>query len=159
MEAANLDQMLKLLSQSHLPVLQGLADKHDVERLRMEFRTQLSELKKQGFPPLPIWTRFKRVGRMVEYNTLYGLYCLDAHNNIAALAARHFSDAGDAVSLFREMDRIAICNRMTSGLDYLLSSSVMIHSAFRTGEQGVDALHARFNRERLAGRFVSRTGP
>jgi hypothetical protein len=153
MEASNLEQIVKLLSHSHLPILDGLREKHDVDRLRGQYEAQLGELTKAGFSPLAIWRRFKRADRMDQYNTLYALYCLDAHNNVAALAERHFGSAGDALMLFREVDQLATWNRMTTGLDYLISSSVMIHSAFRTGEQTVIDLQEQFKRDRLAGRF------
>jgi hypothetical protein len=154
MEAANLEQMTKLLSQSHLPILNGLRDKHDVDALHAEYKKKLDELAEDGYSPLPIWRRFKRADRMDQYNTLYALYCLDAHNNITALAERHINNAGDAVSLFREMDHLATCNRMATGLEYLIRSSIIIHSAFRTGEQSVVGLQDRFSRDRIAGLFL-----
>jgi hypothetical protein len=48
------------------------------------------------------------VGRLDEYESLYGLFCLDTHNNGAALADRHLSEMPDGVvqiSFFGECDQ------------------------------------------------------
>jgi hypothetical protein len=153
MEASNLKQMIKLMSHADLPILKGLRDKHDIDTELVQHRERFEELKEAGFDQLHVRTKFERADRLDHYNTLYGLYCLDSHNNITALAERHFGSAEDAMTLFREMDEASVSARMTFSMECVIASAVMIHATFRTGDQSVLALKEQFIRERAGGSF------
>lgn len=67
--------------------------KEQIEFGRVAMRAVLdSLLAAKGVTPLRIETRCKQVGREEQYRTIYGLFCLDSHNNIAALADRHLEE-------------------------------------------------------------------
>jgi hypothetical protein len=139
MEAANLEQICKLLDQAGAnPLFEGLSERVDAPSKLAEYRQRLSDLKAEGIEALRFSTRCKRVGRENEYRTMYGLFCLDSHNNMAALADRHLDeqDGKVQVNFFAEPHLPSIRQRLSFGTGFLLQSAHMIHSAFQTGQIG-----------------------
>lgn len=133
MEAANLKQMCKLLEQADTnPLLRRFSARFDVSALLAEFRARRVELKAQGKEPLKIEDRCDRVGRKAEYLSLYGLFCMDSHNNMAALADRHFDEVGGAltVSVFAQPHVPSVRRRLSTGIDFMLTTARMLHDAF-----------------------------
>jgi hypothetical protein len=112
---------------------------------------ELAELKANDKGPLDISERCKRVGRTDEYQSLYALYCLDTHNNGAALGDRHVSEQADGtvqMSIFGEYDPQVTVMRLDWGLKFLLDSARMIHGAFQMPALEIDSLAARLEAER-----------
>ena len=89
--AAGFEQTLKVMESTSLR--QAFKDGRKAEY--DELSAKLADLKCRGKGPLKIWQRCKRAGRLEEYESLYGLFCLDAHNNMPALAERHISEKPD----------------------------------------------------------------
>jgi hypothetical protein len=152
MDAANLEQMLKLLEQAPTnPLIAGLADLHDVERYRREFAAELDELRAAKRGPLDFASRCIRAEREDQYRTLYGLYCLDSHNNVAALAERHIEHRPDgavsAVSFFVGHDPAMTQCRMDLAAGFFVEAAGMIHAAFKTNAPGIAALEAQYAAE------------
>jgi hypothetical protein len=152
-EAANLKQMTKLVRQSRTnPLLRGLFERHAADLDLMIAR--LSELKRAGRVALTIEDRCKLAKRSDEYLSLYGLFCLDAHNNSAALADRHLEHTPDTsvitIKFLCEPDIPSVVRRLSFGTGFLVQSAVMIHEAFHTGATEIVELAGRHERERVA---------
>jgi len=147
-QAANLKQTLSIMKSGPLREFQD-ARKADFE----QFVTQLAELHAKGKGPLRIRSRCERAGRLDQYESLYGLFCLDTHNNASALAERHISKLPDGkvlISLFGEYDVQSVARRLDWGLQILLEAGQMIHGAFRVPAPSLDEVAAMLDRERTA---------
>jgi Family of unknown function (DUF5677) len=143
MEAANLKQVLKLLSaaEDNNPLLQGLTEGRP--ELSRTFAERFAELKAAGKRPLSIEARCRRAGRQNEYDSLYALFCLDSHNNSAALADRHMTDQANGVpliSFFQEPDPCVVARRLEMGMGILAQAALMLHCAFRIDSAQLEAL-------------------
>jgi hypothetical protein len=151
-EAANLKQILKLLSAAgdNNPLLQGFTD--DTPAISQTMVARLAELKAAGKGPLGIEARCRRAGRLDEYESLYALFCLDSHNNSAALAERHIIDQANGIpliSFFQESDPLVVARRLEFGMGIVLQAARMVHGAFRVSSELLEALVERYQRERL----------
>ena len=145
MEAANLKQIIKLLEH---PLFGSILPTDE----RNAYRTRFDELTKKGRGNLRINKRYERAGRESEHDSMYALYCLDSHNNIAALAERHVTSDGDClqVNIFEPKDEAETSRRLDMVLHCFLDSAQRIHQAFRIGEEAVRELVARYNEYRTA---------
>jgi hypothetical protein len=146
-EAANLKQTIKIMKSGPLRKQYQEGRTADFEH----FVTKLSALKANGKKPLDIRDRCDRAGRLDEYESLYGLFCLDTHNNASALAERHLSEQPDGkllISLFGEYDPQSVARRLDFGLGFLLQAAQMIHGAFKVPAPQLDELAAQARRER-----------
>lgn len=149
LQAANYKQTIKIMKSG--PLRQGfqVGRKADYD----QFVTLLEALKEKGKGPLDIKSRCEKVGRLDEYESLYGLFCLDTHNNGAALAERHLSELPDGklqISFFGDYDPQAVSRRLDFGLQFLIESALMVHGAFQVPAPQIDELAARLDRERAA---------
>jgi len=136
MNAANLDQFIKLLKASSVnPLLAGLDKKHDVQRVVAEFQAELDGLRARKRGQKDLRARCVDIGRENEYTSIYTLLCLDAHNNIASLVDRHVS-AGEAESLrvdaFGDGNPMSLARRIHLGVGWMLQSATFVHGAFQT---------------------------
>ena len=157
-QAANFKQTIKLMRSGPLRREFQEGRKADYQ----QFVTQLAELEAKGKGPLQIRTRCDRVGRLDEYESLYGLFCLDTHNNGAALADRHLSELPDGklqISIFGEYDPQAVARRLDFGLQFMLESARMIHGAFQIPAPQLDELASRLDHERATQRAAAREIP
>ncbi|HEX3836673.1 MAG TPA: DUF5677 domain-containing protein [Steroidobacteraceae bacterium] len=139
--ASGFEQTLKVMEASSLR--QAFKDGRKAEY--DELSAKLADLKCRGKGPLKIWQRCKRAGRLEEYEGLYGLFCIDAHNNTPALAERHISekpDGGMLVSFFGPYDPWAVIRRLDVGLSLLFRAARDMHGAFQVPAPRVDALAA-----------------
>lgn len=141
MESANLTQMVKFEAS-------GLIPKKEFD----EFTARL-ELVKNKRGPMDLRTRCDKVGRLDEYLGIYYLFCLDTHNNAAALIERHISERDDGttlISVFGKYDPQVVIRRLNMGLKWLFEPARMIHAAFKVPAPQLEELAARFDRERKA---------
>lgn len=138
-ESANLTQMVKFERS-------GLIPKKDLD----EFKSRLAELLKLKRGPMDLRTRCEKIGRLDEYDGLYTLFCLDTHNNGAALIDRHISEDANGktiISVFGKYDPQVVIRRLDVGLQWLFRSAHMIHKAFNVPAPLIDELAARYERE------------
>jgi hypothetical protein len=153
-EHANIKQMLSLMRSAPLREAFQKGRKEDYH----QFEARRAEIENEGKASLKIWQRCVAVGRGDEYDSLYGLFCLDAHNNAAALADRHLSEREDGtpvISFFAAPDPQRTIMRLNFGLQWLFDSARWTHGAFQVPAPEVEQLAARFEqerRERAAGR-------
>jgi hypothetical protein len=150
-EAANLKQVLKLLTSAnnHNPLLQGFTD--DTPAASQAMTARFAELSAAGKRPLRIEERCRRAGRAQEYQSLYALFCLDSHNNSAALADRHLTDQPNGVplvSFFQKPNPCAVARRLEIGMDILLQCGRMVHGAFRVTSDLLEVLVNQYQRAR-----------
>ena len=141
--AAGLDQTIKIMEAQSLHAL-----KDDRKADYDELRAKLADLNCRGRGPLKIWKRCQRVGRLEEYNSLYALFCMDTHNNGAALAERHLSENAEGnvmISFFGPYDPWAIIRRLDLGVQFLLNSARYIHGAFRVPAPQIEELATRLD--------------
>jgi len=136
MDAANLEQYLKLLRDSPTnPLLSGLDKKHDLPRIIGEYQAQLDELRSRKRGQKDLRQRCVDVERGDEYQSIYLLYCLDAHNNVGALIDRHISSGESEmlrVTIAGEESESALARRLHFAIGWMLQSATMIHGAHRT---------------------------
>jgi hypothetical protein len=152
MEAANLAQLHELLVQGRVnPLFRGLDNGSDTTANLRQFGTRLAELKRQGRDALSIKDRCAAVDRDDEYRTVYALFSLDVHNNLAALGDRHYLDIGEngTMAFFAE-DSNKTDMRISMATGYLLQSAEMVNRAFQTGDTIVPELLLEFDRARKA---------
>ncbi len=126
-----------------------------------ELSARLAEIEDEGKASLKIWQRCAAVGRRDDYDSLYGLFCLDSHNNASALAERHLSEHEDGtpvISVFGPYDARRVATRLDFGLQWVFESADMVHGAFQVPAPQVEELAARFARERRE-RRADRGGP
>lgn len=146
-QAANYRQSLKIIKSDALRA--ELAEKYQAEV--NGFRKELDKLKAEGKGPLRIIDKCRMADRLPEYDSLYALFCLDAHNNGSALADHSLSELPDGtlqVSFFGEHDPLSVLRRLDLGLAFLLEAAQMMHDAFKVPAPEIDVLVARFDRER-----------
>jgi len=128
--AAGYQQTLK--SMEAAPLRQLMKDGRKAEY--DELNAKLADLKCRGKGPLQIYQRYKRAGRLDEYEGLYALFCIDAHNNSPALVERAISErpeGGLLVSIFGQYDPGAVIRCLDIGLGFLLGSARDMYGAFR----------------------------
>lgn len=114
-----------------------------------ELSAKLADLKCRGKGPLKISERCKRAGRRDEYESLYGLFCIDTHGNTPALAERHISEKADGgllVSFFGQYDPWVVIRRLDLGLGFLLGSARDIHGAFEVPAPQIDELASKLEK-------------
>ena len=141
-QAAGYEQTIKVMESAPLrqAFLQGRKAEYD------QLTAELASLKLRGKGPLKIWKRCQRAGRLDEYNSLYALFCIDAHNNGPALAERHVrenADGGLVISFFGPYDPGVVVRRLDLGLGFLFSAARDMHGAFQIPAPEIDELAAR----------------
>lgn len=147
MVVANLQQTLKIMKGGPLRKQFQMGRKGDFDALA----AHLAALEKNKKTPLTMRERCVAVGRLDEYESIYGLFCLDTHNNASALAERHLSEKEDGtpvISFFGPYDPQVAVRRLDKGLRWLFQSARMIHGAFRVPAPEVEALAARLDAAR-----------
>jgi hypothetical protein len=143
--AAGYQQTLKIMEAAPLRQLMKEGRKAEYD----ELNAKLADLKCRGKGPLQIYQRYKRAGRLDEYEGLYALFCIDAHNNSPALAERAISETpegGLLVSIFGKYDPGAVIRRLDLGLGFLFGSARDMHCAFRVPAPEIDELAAKLER-------------
>jgi hypothetical protein len=141
-EHANIKQTLNIMRSKPLrdAFQKGRKDIYDEQTAR------LAELEYEGKASLKIWQRCKTVGRSDEYDSVYALFCLEAHNNASALAERHLSekDGRPEISYFGDFDTQVVIRRLDMGLKWLFESVWATHGKFRVRAPEVETMAARF---------------
>jgi len=136
MVAANLEQYLKVLRDSPTnPLLSGLDKKHDLPRIIGEYQAQLDELRSRKRGQKDLRQRCIDVDRGDEYQSIYLLYCLDAHNNVGALIDRHIrSDESETlrVTMAGDEQPLSLARKLHFAVGWMLQSATLIHGAYRT---------------------------
>jgi Family of unknown function (DUF5677) len=153
-EHANLKPLLSLMRSRPLrdEFQKGRKDLFD------ELNARRIEIEDEGKASLKIWQRCANVGRSDEYDSLHALFCLDTHNNVAALAERHVTEGDDGeakVSFFAPYDPVRVAARLDFGLQWLLESAFMAHTGFGVPLPEIEALADRFDRERAERRAAA----
>jgi Family of unknown function (DUF5677) len=143
--AAGYQQTLKIMEATPLRQLMKQGRKAEYD----ELSAKLADLKCRGKGPLQISQRYKRAGRLDEYEGIYGLLCIDMHGNTPALAERHLSekpDGGLLVSFFSRYDPWTVIRRLDLGLGFLLGSARDVHGAFKVPAPEIGELAATLER-------------
>lgn len=155
LDAANIEQLESLLKQAEggNPGLRGLEAKWNLAQTRQAMRTEITALKVTGKLRLNIWKKCERANREHEYRLLYKLFCLDTHNNVAALLERHVTEEGEntMISFFGKPDLDAIAGRLSFGIQFAIQSAKLVHGGLRTGAPEPEALAAQYRHERALG--------
>lgn len=148
-EHANIVQTLKIMRG-------GILRKHFQEgrpETYGELSARQAELELEGKASLSLKTRCATVDRLDEYQGIYGLLCLDTHNNASALAERHLSERPDGspiISIFGPYEPERVRMRLDFGLQWLFEAAHITHSIFGVPAPEVKELGVRFDRERAA---------
>jgi len=158
MVAANIVQTLKIMKGRPLRQEFQLGRKATFD----ELNAHLTTMHKNKKAPLTMRERCETVGRLGEYEGIYGLFCLDTHNNSSALAERHLSEHDDGtpvISFFGRYDPQTVVRRLDFGLQWVIQSARMIHGAFQVPAPEIETLAAALERERTASGLESTAVP
>lgn len=144
MDAANLDQFLKLLRTCPTnPLMAGLDQKHDIPTITAEFQAELDGLRARKRGQKDLRSRCIDVGRENEYTSIYALLCLDAHNNITALIDRHVSEGESQtlqVDAFGDGNPFSLARRVFMAIGWMLESADCAHGAFQTSYSAAELM-------------------
>ncbi len=138
----------KTLSNPHNPYLKGIAQSVDIVDTKSALEAEIAALKCEGHEKLDVSERFAKAGLEGEYQTMYWLLCLHAHNNISALEDRHIEKQGDDynVVMFKEVepaDRIRYFDALGA---VLIDSSSKVHQLLESeGASRYEQHVERFN--------------
>jgi hypothetical protein len=145
MDAANLDQFLKLLRACPTnPLMAALDQKHDIPTIAAELQTELDGLRARKRGQKDLRARCVDVGREDEYLSVYTLLCLDAHNNVTALIDRHVSEGESQtlqVDAFGDSNPLNVARRVFMAIGWMLESADCAHGAFQTGYSVAELMH------------------
>lgn len=119
----------KILSNPENPYLKGIAESVDIVDTKSALEAEIAALKCEGHEKLDVSERFAKAGLEGEYQSMYWLLCLHAHNNISALEDRHLEKQDDDynVVMFKEdepADRIRYFDALGA---VLIDSSSKVH--------------------------------
>ncbi len=82
-------RVLKSAKDTKNPYLAAISTLPDLPEIITKKEQELQELKKQGYEPTDIRTRFKRANMPEEYQSIYNFVCAESHSNKRALINRH----------------------------------------------------------------------
>lgn len=139
MYASFLKEKLRLIdkvrSTPENPYLKDIVQSVDVEADKGALKAEIEGLKGKGHVALGVWDRFSRAGLENEYQSMYWLLCLHAHNNVSALEDRHIEkqDKDYGVVLFKEDDPGDLIRYFDTLSALLIDSTVKIHEFLDTG--------------------------
>ena len=123
------------------PYLEGLAVSESFDEQVAQWNANLEELKKKGYGKLNRFEKFRRAGMENEYRSIYNFLCSYSHNNIRALNDRYIEVSDDEtdfkVTMFKEREDDENEQYLSLGLQYLHTSSQIIHRKLETGYEGV----------------------
>src|SRR6476646_6194877 len=140
------ENWIKVLSdaQQSNPYLAGIHRHEFRERAALKrHQSELQRLKKEGFAPLQIATRFGRAGMAEEYRSLYHLECEGTHNSLQALMKRHMElgEDGFELALYRDLSPDDYAAQLSLTARLLLDATLRIHARLKSGrEKDIDPL-------------------
>jgi len=130
-----------LVASIHNPLLSGVRDEVTRRAELTFYGNRMKELERKGLRDLKIEEKFSRAGRESEYQSVYALFCMDTHNNLAALEDRHSTGDG-VVSMLLLPHEPTLAARLDLATKRAVGAAQMIHGAFRTGDDACDRLSA-----------------
>jgi hypothetical protein len=86
------------------PCHADLARQHDPQTNLDECQRLLEEQKTRGFLPLSNYARLEQGGLKYEYRSLYWQLCLESHNSISAVEARHIEQTPNGIDVHLRKD-------------------------------------------------------
>jgi hypothetical protein len=138
MNASFLKEKLRALNKTMTspgnPYLAGLG-RSDPQGEKTALESELAELQAKGHIALGVWDRFSKAGLEEEYQSIYWLLCLDAHNNVSSLEDRHIEKQGSdyRVVLFREEDLSDLIRYFDTLIATVIDSTMKIHEFLDSG--------------------------
>jgi Family of unknown function (DUF5677) len=86
------------------PYHADLARQHDPQSNLDECQKLLEKQKSRGFVPLSNFDRLEQGGLRNEYRSLYWQLCLESHNSISAVEARHIEQTSNGIDVHLRKD-------------------------------------------------------
>lgn len=95
-----------------------------------EATRMFDEEKRDGFHPLSNYDRMDCAGLTNEYRSLYWQLCLESHNNIASVEARHIVEANGSrgLVLAKENSPATMLKYYDSLISVLIEANLLVHS-------------------------------
>lgn len=95
-----------------------------------EATRMFDEQKRDGFHPLSNYDRMDCAGMANEYRSLYWQLCLESHNNIASVEARHIVETNGSYGLIlaKENPPGTMMKYYDSLISVLIEASLLVHS-------------------------------
>ena len=127
------------------PILNGVFKNRDTKSDLSNLETELAQLKSEGHDPLNNVERFARAGLVCEYGSIYWQLCLEGHNNMAVLEARHIEMEGNdyRVTLFNPASSADLLRLLDGLINIVIDSSAKVHSHFGTTATSTYKSHLR----------------
>jgi len=156
MRAAELHEWIKILREAKKrqnPFLSFIAQIPNLEKVLVQWETELSKLKKKGFNPLNQKQKFDRAKLELVHRSVYNFLCCHSHNNIRALVSRHIDIAADQtdfqVGYYAPVDLNALLPYIDSFCGIIMSSTETIHRVLQSdATDRVDALKRELDERR-----------
>ena len=117
------------------PYHADLSKKHDAQANLDDCQKLLDEQKARGNMPLSNFDRLEQAGLENEYRSIYWQLCLESHNNIAAVEARHIEKMPNGridLHLRRENRPAELLVAFDTLISLVIDSSVRIHELARS---------------------------
>jgi hypothetical protein len=112
-----------------------LAKQLDPATMRTKAKAELDELHDQGCYPLSNFQRLECAGLGDLYKSIYWQLCLDTHNSIQSVQARHLeqTEHGIGLTLFKENTRGEVLKFYDTLVAIVINASYQVHSLVNTG--------------------------
>jgi hypothetical protein len=134
-EANDLKEWLKVLRNSRdtkNPYLADIGTMSNLSSVIRDKEEQLKELKKMGYEPIGIQSKFNRAGMEEEYFSLYNFLCTESHSNMRALIDRH-AEIGDndyELVFYKNPPDETFLAALDSAAGLLVSATIYLHEVF-----------------------------
>ena len=153
MDVAKLKEWSKIFLESkkgNNPYLKSISELKNLDKIIADNKSELADLEKKGYLPIPIFNKFEKVGLIAEYRSMYNFLCCYSHNNGRALIDRHIKIEKDGsdhqLHLFASISNI---HYIDSCLGILVSSTEKIHTLLDTGKvDEINQLHTELTKMR-----------
>lgn len=130
-----------LVASINNPLFAGLRDEATRREELAQYGRRMKLLERSGARILTIEEKFRKLEREGEYSTVYAVFCMDTHNNLAALEDRHSTEDG-SVSMLLPPHEPTVAMRLDLATRRALAAGQMIHRAFKTGDRSCESLVA-----------------
>lgn len=135
MSASHIKEWLRVLEEAKKntnPYLGKIAKESSLEEMYEHHKTEMEELRKNGYNSLNHYERFDKAGMEQEYRSMYNSLCSHSHNNIRALYDRHTQITGNdfTVVFYKEPEDHDIDVYAITLCDLLISASLIVHKFF-----------------------------
>lgn len=136
-EANDLKEWLKVLNAARdtkNPYLADISALPNLDSIIADAEKELQDLKRKGYEPLDIYSKFKRANMVEEYRSLYNFLCTETHSNKRALIDRHAEIGADDYELvvYKNPPDENFLPVLDSAAGLLVSATIRLHEVLES---------------------------